>query len=141
MQTPSTSEAEYFKADLTPPVFTPVALMSLNMLSSSKGQLLVSGVSWYPHRLPWFQRGASHKDPFTQVFRVMRDPVESERVSLFHVVLNRSREGHIAAGLRHQHCPRTWERSASTCGASGQFPLCQMRQIPSLIICLSTGVG
>lgn len=92
------------------------------MLSSSKGQLLVRGVNWYLRRLPGFQRALCHRDLFTQVFSVMQDPVESKRVSLFHIVLNCSRDGHIAAGLCHQHCLRTWERSASTLGASGQLP-------------------
>lgn len=55
-QTLSTSEAKYVKPDLTPPLSTSSVLMSLNLHSSSKGQLLECGISWYLCRLPEFQR-------------------------------------------------------------------------------------
>lgn len=67
--------------------------------------------------------------------------MESKRVLLFHIVLKHIREGHITAGQCHWCCPRIWEKSASTRGTSGQFPSCQMRQIPSLVVCLSMRVG
>lgn len=66
--------------------------MSPHMLSSSKGQLLVCSITWYPHRLLWFQSSLSQRRLYSAVQGYARSSVAQEFCSftLYYIIARRA---------------------------------------------------